>query len=74
MTSGASPNTRGRVNALFVVDACQSIPHMPVNVADLGADLVAWSGHKMLGPNGIGCLWGALKCLRRCRPSLAVVP
>lgn len=46
------------VGALGVVDACQSIPHMPVRVADLGADLVAWSGHKMLGPTGIGMLWG----------------
>ena len=43
-----------RANSLFVVDACQSIPHMPVDVRSLGADLVAWSGHKMLGPNGIG--------------------
>lgn len=47
-----------RANSLFVVDACQSIPHMSVDVRALGADLVAWSGHKMLGPNGIGCLWG----------------
>lgn len=47
-----------RVDSLLVVDACQSIPHMPVDVESLGADLVAWSGHKMLGPNGIGCLWG----------------
>ena len=46
------------VGALGVVDACQSIPHMPVSVDDLGADLIAWSGHKMLGPTGIGMLWG----------------
>ncbi len=51
------------VSALFVVDACQSIPHMPVDVHTLGADLVAWSGHKMLGPNGIGCLWGRAEVL-----------
>ncbi len=44
--------------ALTLVDACQSIPHQPVNVTGLGADFVAWSGHKMLGPTGIGCLWG----------------
>lgn len=46
------------VGALFVVDACQSVPHMPFDVWSTGADLVAWSGHKMLGPTGIGCLWG----------------
>jgi cysteine desulfurase/selenocysteine lyase len=46
------------VGALGVVDACQSIPHLPVDVPGLGADLVAWSGHKMLGPTGIGVMWG----------------
>lgn len=46
------------VGAIGVVDGCQSIPHMPIDVTDLGADLVAWSGHKMLGPTGIGMLWG----------------
>ncbi len=46
------------VGALFVVDACQSVPHMPFDVEFTGADLVVWSGHKMLGPTGIGCLWG----------------
>ncbi len=46
------------VGAIGVVDGCQSIPHMPVDVNALGADLVAWSGHKMLGPTGIGMLWG----------------
>ncbi len=57
-----------RVNSLLVVDACQSIPHMPVDVATLGADLVAWSGHKMLGPNGIGCLWGRADVLAAMPP------
>ena len=47
-----------RVGALVLLDACQSIPHMPVSVAALDVDFVAWSGHKMLGPMGIGCLWG----------------
>ena len=56
------------VDALFVVDACQSIPHLPVDVRDLGADLVAWSGHKMLGPNGIGCLWGRPEVLAAMPP------
>jgi cysteine desulfurase/selenocysteine lyase len=46
-----------QVGAMRIVDACQSVPHMPVNVQDLDADIVAWSGHKMLGPTGIGCLW-----------------
>lgn len=45
------------VGALVLLDACQSVPHMPVDVAALGVDFVAWSGHKMLGPTGIGCLW-----------------
>jgi len=45
------------VGALVVLDSCQSVPHMPIDVASLGVDAVAWSGHKMLGPTGIGCLW-----------------
>jgi cysteine desulfurase/selenocysteine lyase len=46
------------VGALTVVDAAQSVPHMPVDVTALGADLVAFTGHKMLGPSGVGVLWG----------------
>ena len=46
------------VGAIGVVDACQSIPHQAVDVPALGADLVAWSSHKMLGPTGLGLLWG----------------
>lgn len=60
-----------RVNAVFVVDACQSIPHMPVDVKTLGADLVAWSGHKMLAPNGIGCLWGRPEILAAMPPFIS---
>ena len=56
------------VNAIGVVDACQSIPHMPVDVHDLGADLIAWSGHKMLGPTGIGFLWGSTEILNAMTP------
>ncbi len=44
--------------ARTLIDACQSVPHMPTDVASLGADFVAFSGHKMLGPTGIGVLWG----------------
>ena len=46
------------VGALVLLDACQSVPHMPIDVAELGVDFITWSGHKMLGPMGIGCLWG----------------
>ena len=44
------------VDAFFFLDACQSVPHMPVDFQKLGADAIAWSGHKMLGPLGIGLL------------------
>jgi len=43
--------------ALFLVDAAQSVPHMPVNVKELDCDFLAFSGHKLLGPTGIGCLY-----------------
>lgn len=56
------------VGAVGIVDACQSIPHMPVDVKELGADLVAWSGHKMLGPTGIGVLWGSREILEEMPP------
>jgi cysteine desulfurase/selenocysteine lyase len=58
------------VDAVMVVDACQSVPHMPVDVHDLGADLVAFSGHKMLGPTGVGCLWGRAELLAEMPPML----
>jgi cysteine desulfurase / selenocysteine lyase len=44
--------------ALVLVDAAQYVPHMPTDVSELGADFVAFTGHKMLGPTGIGVLWG----------------
>jgi len=47
-----------QVGALTVLDACQSVPHAPVDFPALGVDFAAFSGHKMLGPTGIGCLWG----------------
>jgi cysteine desulfurase/selenocysteine lyase len=56
------------VGALVVLDACQSVPHMPVDVQALGVDLVAFSGHKMLGPTGVGCLWGRAEVLEAMPP------
>lgn len=44
------------VGALSVLDACQSVPHLPVDLAALGVDAAVFSGHKMLGPTGVGCL------------------
>ena len=58
------------VGALVVVDACQSVPHMPIDVAELGADYIAFSGHKMLGPSGIGVLWGRYDLLEAMPPFL----
>ena len=46
------------VGALVILDACQSVPHMKLNVMNLGVDFIAFSGHKMLAPTGIGVLWG----------------
>lgn len=56
------------VNAIVLLDACQSVPHMPVDVTRLGVDFIAWSGHKMLGPLGIGCLWGRSELLMAMPP------
>lgn len=56
--------------ALVVADACQSVPHMPVDVHALGADFVAFSGHKMLGPTGVGCLWARADLLMKMPPML----
>lgn len=49
--------------ALVVLDACQSAPHRPLDLQRLGVDFAAFSGHKMLGPNGIGVLWGRAELL-----------
>jgi cysteine desulfurase/selenocysteine lyase len=56
------------VGALLLVDACQSVPHMAVDVRTLGADLIAFSGHKMLGPTGVGVLWGRHEVLAALPP------
>lgn len=56
--------------AVIVVDGAQSTPHMPVNVQELGADFFAFSGHKLLGPMGIGVLYGRKELLDRMPPFL----
>lgn len=56
------------VGALVVLDACQSVPHRAVDVQALGVDFIAFSGHKMLGPTGIGVLWGRLELLNALPP------
>ena len=58
------------VGALFGLDACQSVPHMPVDFRALDVDVAAFSGHKMLGPNGVGVLYGKKDLLRRLPPFL----
>ncbi|MFC0526901.1 cysteine desulfurase [Phytohabitans kaempferiae] len=58
------------VGALVLLDASQAVPHMPVDVADLGADFLAFTGHKMCGPTGIGVLWGRYELLEAMPPVL----
>ncbi|MEO7910767.1 MAG: cysteine desulfurase [Roseiflexaceae bacterium] len=58
------------VGALMLVDGAQSVPHMPVDVQELGIDFLAFSGHKMCGPTGIGGLWGRRKILEAMPPFL----
>ncbi|WP_448223502.1 cysteine desulfurase [Gordonia iterans] len=60
----------GEVGALTVLDACQSVPHMPVDFAALGVDFAAFSGHKMLGPSGVGVLYGRSGLLAQLPPFL----
>ena len=59
-----------RAGALLLVDGAQSAPHMPVDVAALGADFFAFSSHKMLGPTGVGVLWARADLLASMDPFL----
>jgi cysteine desulfurase/selenocysteine lyase len=58
------------VGALVVVDGCQAVPQLPVDVTGLGADFLAFTGHKMCGPTGIGVLWGRREVLDALPPFL----
>jgi cysteine desulfurase/selenocysteine lyase len=63
-------NEAKKVGALVLVDAAQSIPHIPIDVGDLGCDFLVASGHKMLGPTGIGFLYGRSELLDSMDPFL----
>ena len=58
------------VGALVVLDASQAVPQIPVSFAESGADFVAFTGHKLLGPTGIGVLWGRYELLASLPPFL----
>ena len=58
------------VGAIFILDACQSVPHMPVDVAALDIDFLVFSGHKSVGPTGVGVLWGRANLLAELPPFL----
>ena len=58
------------VGALLVVDGCQGVVHMPVDVQALGADFYVFSAHKLYGPNGVGVLWGRADILAEMPPFL----
>jgi len=58
------------VGAIFILDACQSVPHMPVNVSELDIDFLVFSGHKAVGPTGVGVLWGRANLLADLPPFL----
>jgi cysteine desulfurase/selenocysteine lyase len=59
-----------KVGALTVVDACQSVPHSPVDFGELGVDFAVFSGHKMLAPSGVGVLYGRRELLEAMPPFL----
>jgi cysteine desulfurase/selenocysteine lyase len=55
---------------IVIVDGCQAVAHMKVDVADLGCDFYVFSGHKMYGPTGVGVLWGKMELLEKMEPFL----
>lgn len=60
-----------KVGAVVVVDGAQAVPHMKINVVDIGCDFYAFSGHKMLGPMGIGVLYGKRELLSKMSPFMS---
>jgi len=60
-----------KVGAIVVVDGAQSVPHMPVNVKELDVDFLAFSSHKMLGPTGLGVLYGKKEFLEEISPAIS---
>ena len=54
--------------ALLLLDGCQAVPRVSVNIGNIGADFYAFSGHKLYGPTGIGCLWGRAELLAQMPP------
>jgi cysteine desulfurase/selenocysteine lyase len=58
------------VGAISIVDAAQAVPHIPIDVQDLGADFLAFTGHKLYGPSGVGVLWGRYELLAELPPFL----
>jgi cysteine desulfurase/selenocysteine lyase len=67
---GEIANTAHKHGALVLLDAAQSVPHMRVNVKEMDCDFMAFSGHKMLGPTGIGVLYGKSRHLEKMPPFL----
>lgn len=63
-------NRAHEVGATVVLDACQSVPHMPIDVKKLDIDFLAFSGHKAVGPTGVGVLWGRESLLNELPPFL----
>ena len=67
---GAITQRAHEVGAVVVLDACQSVPHMKIDVKTLEIDFLAFSGHKAVGPTGVGILWGRAELLAQLPPFL----